>query len=153
MILRAKEAEKLKIYTIGYTKKSAREFFTRLQEAGVKKIIDVRLHNASQLAGFAKRDDLAYFAETICGVPYEHILEFAPTEDMFEEYRKRKGSWENLERGFRALIAKRKIEKMDPKRLDGGCLVCSEDTPHHCHRRLVAEYLASKWQGVEVIHL
>lgn len=143
----------MRIFTIGFTKTSAENFFVRLQKSGSKKIVDVRLNNKSQLAGFAKRDDLRYFSREICGMSYEHELRLAPTQDMLDELKKHKGKWADYEKRFMNLIEQRKIEMMSPAELDGACLLCSEDKPHHCHRRLVAEYLQRKWSGVEITHL
>lgn len=144
----------MKIFTIGFTKTSAENFFTRLKSAGVERLVDVRLHNGSQLAGFAKRDDLRYFLRTICGIEYEHRPELAPTGEMLDAYRKQGGKWQEYAKQFVDLIAGRQIERtIPPHALDGACLLCSEDKPHHCHRRLVAEYLKSKWSSVEIVHL
>lgn len=143
----------MKIFTIGFTQKSAEDFFTRLKKAGVKRLIDVRLNNVSQLAGFAKKDDMKFFTEQLCRADYRHMPELAPTQDMLDGYKKKKGSWDDYANKFRTLIASRHIENIDKKTLDGGCLLCSEDKPHHCHRRLVAEYLKDKWQDVEIEHL
>lgn len=143
----------MKIYTIGFTKTSAEGFFTRLTKSGAKKLVDVRLNNISQLAGFAKRDDLRYFSKQICGLNYEHMQKLAPTKDILDEYKKNGGAWDIYEDKFLDLMAKRQIEEIDQKQLDGSCLLCSEDKPHHCHRRLVAEYLRRKWSDVEIIHL
>lgn len=144
----------MKIYSIGFTKKTAERFFTTLKQAGVKRLIDVRLNNVSQLAGFAKRDDLRFFTNTICGIEYQHVPELAPTQDILDAFKKQKGDWETYEVGFMRLMRERRIEEtMRPEQLDGGCLLCSEDKPHHCHRRLVAEYLREKWGDVEIEHL
>lgn len=143
----------MKLFTIGFTKTSAEAFFSRLSRARVKKLIDVRLNNVSQLAGFAKKDDLKYFTKSICDIDYEHIPELAPTQIILDEYKKSKGTWSNYAEKFLSLMAIRKIENIDRSRLDGGCLLCSEDKPHHCHRRLVADYLKEKWGDVEVEHL
>lgn len=144
----------MKLYTIGFTKKSAEDFFTKLCRAGVKRIVDVRLNNVSQLAGFAKRDDLRYFSKAICGMEYIHFPELAPTQDMLDEYKKQKGAWSVYERKFLDLMSKRRVdETLSKDILDGGCLLCSEDKPHHCHRRLVAEYLNSMWGNIEVENL
>jgi uncharacterized protein (DUF488 family) len=143
----------MKLFTIGFTKTSAEGFFSRLAKANVKKLIDVRLNNVSQLAGFAKKDDLRYFAKSICGIDYEHIAELAPTQDILDEYKKSKGAWSVYAEKFLDLMARRKIENIDRARLDDGCLLCSEDKPHYCHRRLVAEYLKGKWGSVEIEHL
>jgi uncharacterized protein (DUF488 family) len=143
----------MRLFTIGFTKTTAEHFFSRLKASGATKLIDVRLNNVSQLAGFAKRDDLKYFVKTICGMEYEHSSELAPTQDLLDAYKKRRGSWSDYEQQFLALMARRQIEKIDRDQLDGGCLLCSEDKPHHCHRRLVAEYLKDKWGNVEIRHL
>lgn len=144
----------MKIYTIGFTKKSAEQFFTKLSKAGVKRIVDVRLNNVSQLAGFAKRDDLRYFASAICGVDYVHLPDLAPTQDILDAYKKQKGDWAAYEEKFLDLMRKRRIEETVPKSIiENGCLLCSEHKPHHCHRRLVAEYLRDKWGNVEIIHI
>jgi uncharacterized protein (DUF488 family) len=144
----------MKLYTIGFTKKSAEQFFTKLCKAGVKRIVDVRLNNVSQLAGFAKKDDLRYFAKTICGMEYVHRPELAPTQDILDAYKKQKGDWTVYEKRFLELMRERRIEETVPKSiLEDGCLLCSEDKPHHCHRRLVAEYLRAKWGDVEIVHI
>ncbi|HJZ92980.1 MAG TPA: DUF488 domain-containing protein [Gemmataceae bacterium] len=142
------------LFTIGFTKKSAETFFTKLQVAGVKRVIDVRLNNNSQLAGFSKRDDLAYFLRSIAGIEYVHVLDLAPTQELLDRYKKIDRDWPAYERDFVALIRSRKIEQTAAAELlDRGCLLCSEDQPDHCHRRLVAEYLRDRWGGVEIEHL
>jgi uncharacterized protein (DUF488 family) len=143
----------MKIFTIGFTKTSAQNFFTRLKKSGTKNIIDVRLNNVSQLAGFAKRDDLKYFSSEICNLGYQHLIHLAPTKDILDEYKKNNGSWNIYESKFLDLMRVRRVETMDRNQMDGSCLLCSEDKPHHCHRRLVAEYLREKWSDVEIIHL
>lgn len=143
------------VATIGFTKSSAEHFFDRLLKAGVKKVVDVRLHNTSQLAGFAKADDLAYFLKKIGGIDYVHQPLLAPTDPMLKAYRKEKGDWRAYEQRFLGLMAERQIEqRFNPEMFDSACLLCSEDKPHHCHRRLVCEYLNEKWQAVlDVRHL
>jgi uncharacterized protein (DUF488 family) len=143
----------MKLFTIGFTKTSAESFFSRLSKAHVHKIVDVRLNNVSQLSGFAKQNDLRYFAKSICGIGYEHVQALAPTQDILDEYKKSKGEWPAYAQKFLALMAKRKVESLDRSSLNGGCLLCSEEKPHHCHRRLVAEYLKDKWGDVEIEHL
>ncbi len=143
----------MKLFTIGFTKTTAKNFFDRLKRSGTTKIIDVRLNNKSQLAGFAKRDDLSYFADVICGMGYKHMPNLAPTQDILDAYKKHKRPWQEYEERFLDLMAQRRIEELDRESLDGGCLLCSEDKPHHCHRRLVAEYLRNKWGDVEIEHL
>ena len=143
----------MKLFTIGFTKTTAEDFFKRLRDAGVRKIIDVRLNNVSQLSGFAKRDDLAYFAKEICDIEYIHVPNFAPTKEMLGAYRKKQTTWQQYENQFHDLISKRKIEEIDKTKLDNACLLCSEDKPHHCHRRIVSDYLNRKWGGIAVKHL
>jgi uncharacterized protein (DUF488 family) len=143
----------MRLFTIGFTKWSAEAFFSRLQRAGVRRLIDVRLNNVSQLAGFAKRDDLRYFAKTICSIDYRHALELAPTQEMLDAYRKHACGWSEYERRFLSLIGHRRIENTDQDSLNDSCLLCSEHQPHQCHRRVVAEYLQSRWRGVDIVHL
>jgi uncharacterized protein (DUF488 family) len=144
----------MKLCTIGFTEKSAEEFFSRLKNAEVKRIVDVRLNNTGQLAGFSKRDDLKFFAKSILGADYLHMPILAPTQEMLDEYRKEKRGWEVYAKRFLELMNERQIEKnVDREVLDDACLLCSEDNPHQCHRRLVAEYLNGRWGGVKIHHL
>lgn len=144
----------MKLYTIGFTKKSAEDFFTKLRQSGAKRIVDVRLNNTSQLAGFAKRSDLEFFLREICKMDYIHVPDLTPTQEMLDEYRKTKQDWSTYERKFLDLMRKRRIEEtVDRAVIADGCLLCSEDKPHHCHRRLVAEYLASHWGDVKITHI
>jgi uncharacterized protein (DUF488 family) len=144
----------MRILTIGFTRKSARTFFEILRQSGAKRVVDVRLNNVSQLAGFTKRQDLAYFLSQICGMGYVHIPLLAPTQEMLDGYKKHRGSWEVYEQQFLALMKERQIEqRISPDLIEDGCLLCSEDKPHYCHRRLVAEYLQHHWRNVEIIHL
>jgi uncharacterized protein (DUF488 family) len=142
------------LYTIGFTKKSAEAFFTSLIHAGVRRIIDIRLNNVSQLAGFAKRDNLAYLLKALGGIDYVHRPDLAPTKQLLDAYKKQGADWNFYEREFLALINGRKIETLiDRGILDHGCLLCSEATPEHCHRRLVAEYLRDKMGAIAICHL
>jgi uncharacterized protein (DUF488 family) len=145
----------VKIATIGFTQTTAERFFKRLQNAGVKKIVDVRLHNTSQLAGFAKSEDLTYFLKVIGGITYVHAPLLAPTDIMLKAFKKEKGDWTVYENRFLALIKERRIEEQfNPDFLEDACLLCSEALPHRCHRRLVCDYLNEKWGGqLEVRHL
>jgi uncharacterized protein (DUF488 family) len=144
----------MKIFTIGFTKKSAETFFHALKDARVARLVDVRLNNVSQLAGFAKKDDLRFFTRAVCGIDYVHTPYLAPTKEMLDAYKKRKGSWPEYEERFNHLMREREVESLAPRELiDGACLLCSEEKPHHCHRRLVAEYLRERWEGVEIKHL
>lgn len=142
------------IFTIGFTKKSAETFFTRLKRAGVKRLVDVRLNNVSQLSGFAKKDDLRFFTKSICNIDYVHALDLAPTADILDAYKKQKGDWSVYERQFLDLMTRRRIEETTPREmLDGGCLLCSEEKPQYCHRRLIVEYLKDKWGDVDIEHI
>ncbi len=146
--------DRLTLFTIGFTHKSAEYFFSALTTAGVARVLDVRLNNTSQLAGFAKKDDLAYFLRKIAGIEYVACPFLSPTQDMLDLYRKRKGGWDDYERTFRQVIAERKIEQqLSPDLADRGCLLCSEHEPAHCHRRIIAEYLAQEWGNLDVKHL
>ncbi|MEP4377475.1 MAG: DUF488 domain-containing protein [Alphaproteobacteria bacterium] len=142
-------------FTIGFTKTSAENFFRRLNDAGVRSVIDVRLQNTSQLAGFAKATDLAYFLGHIGGIEYRHAPELAPDETLFSDYRKKGLGWDAFEPRFLEIMRARKIEKQfKPEELEGACLLCSEDKPHNCHRRLVVEYLEDRWgRSLNVAHL
>ena len=144
----------MNIFSIGFTKKSAQRFFDLLRTSGTKRIVDVRLNNVSQLAGFAKRDDLIYFLREICGIDYLHFPELAPTKQMLDDYRKKHKDWNRYEKQFLELMRERRIEsKLSKEAIAEGCLLCSEDKPHYCHRRLVAQYLAEHWGNVEIRHL
>jgi uncharacterized protein (DUF488 family) len=148
------EPHRIRILTIGFTKKSAEEFFTRLHIAGVKRLVDVRLNNVSQLAGFAKKNDLCYFCKTISNIEYVHLSKLAPTQDILDSFKKFKGDWKVYESQFLSLMNSRRIEETTPRELlDDGCLLCSEELPDHCHRRLVAEYLKEKWGDVTIQHI
>lgn len=146
----------MEIFTIGFTKTTAENFFGRLKGNGIERLLDVRLNNRSQLAGFAKRDDLAYFLRELVGAAYEHDPSLAPTEDILKAF-KRKGAmpWSQYEERFLALMREREIES----RLDQSSfarrtvLLCSESTPERCHRRLVVEYLKEQWGNIEIVHL
>ena len=142
------------VYTIGFTKTTAESFFSRLSAAGVRRVVDVRLNNVSQLAGFAKKSDLPYFLETIAGIDYEHRPDLAPTQDIIDRYRKGRGGWEPFRAEFLALMAERGAENMvTPESLDGACLLCSESDANQCHRSLVVEYLNGRWGDLDAVHL
>ena len=142
------------LFTTGFTKKSAEQFFTMLKQPGLTRVVDIRLNNLSQLAGFTKRDDLRFFLKSIAGIDYIHITELAPTKEILDRYKKNGGDWAVYEREFVDLMARRQVENKVPHRLmDGSCLLCSEPTPEHCHRRLVAEYFRDRWGDVEIRHL
>jgi uncharacterized protein (DUF488 family) len=145
----------VEIHTIGFTQRSAGEFFETLRRAGIRRLIDVRLNNTSQLAAFAKRDDLAYFLAEICGAEYLHCPELSPTKEILDAYKGRSISWNEYETRFIDLLTGRKVEETLDKALFAvpSVLLCSEPTAEHCHRRIVAEYLAAKWGDVHIVHL
>src|SRR5688572_6988116 len=146
--------EQVPVFTIGFTKKNAATFFEKLRAAGIKRVVDVRLNNVSQLAGFSKKDDLKYFLQRILNVDYVESPLLAPTQPMLDAYKKSKGNWDDYERAFLGLMEERRIEeKIDPSLLAGGCLLCSEDKPHQCHRRLVVEYLQKRWGNLDIKHI
>ncbi len=145
----------MEIYSIGFTKKSAQQFFGALRNARIRRLVDVRLNNISQLAGFAKKHDLAFFLRELCEAEYLYEPLLAPTQEMLDEYKKRKGAWTEYETRFLALMAEREIER----RLDRAsfeipsALLCSELSPDQCHRRLVLEYLRDRWGEIKITHL
>lgn len=145
----------MEIYTIGFTKKGAREFFGLLDEADIQQLIDTRIRNRSQLAGFAKRDDLKYFLEVILDVDYQHQPDLAPTEELLDDWRNDEISWEEYEDRFFALMREREIEKkLSPDYFEKPTvLLCSEHKPDKCHRRLIVEYLDDEWDDVAATHL
>jgi len=144
----------VKVFTIGFTKKSAESFFTLVGESSAQRLIDVRLNNVSQLACIAKRDDLRYFLREIPRIDYVEVPDLAPTQDMLDRYRKQKGGWAVYEREFLALMRDRQVEvKVERDLIADAVLLCSEETPDRCHRRLVVEYLQSHWGDLDVRHL
>lgn len=145
----------MNIYTIGFTKKSAEQFFTLLADHHVECLVDIRLNPGGQLAGFAKQTDLRYFLRRLANCDYIHMPELAPTEEILTTYRQDR-QWAAYVAGFEALMDEREI----PQRLDHDlfqsqicCLLCSEATPEQCHRRLVGERLVHHWPGMQLIHL
>jgi len=144
------------VYTIGFTKKNAKTFFNFLKEEKITRLIDVRINNTSQLAGFAKKDDLKFFLSELCNkAEYIHIPELAPTKEMLSSYKKGKISWKKYERDFLNLMSQRDIKnKFEPIFFENACLLCSEHEPHNCHRKLVVDYLNKHWKTkLEVKHL
>ena len=144
----------IKLYTIGFTKKTARQFFELLINNNVKKLVDVRINNASQLAGFAKGADLEYFANTICGIRYEFIADFAPTKELLSDYQNKKIDWEDYKRIYRSLIEARKVtETYNLVEFDHACFLCSEPTAEQCHRGLLVEYFWEIDSEIQIVHL
>lgn len=144
----------VKVYTIGFTKKTAREFFTSLMRAQVRTLIDVRLNNVSQLAGFTKRDDLEYFLGEIASIRYAHKPDFSPTREILDAYKKKQISWSEYEQRFNKLLVERQIQNTVSKdELDSACFLCSEPKSDKCHRRLIVEYLKKYFIDLHIVHL
>ncbi len=145
----------MEIYSIGFTQKSAGEFFETLKAHGIERLLDVRLNNTSQLAGFAKQADLKYFLKAICGAEYEHEPLLAPTQDILDAFKKKKGDWDVYTEAYLDLIRSRKVELLLSKEgfMKKTVLLCSEATPEHCHRRLALEYLKNQWGNIIIQHL
>jgi len=146
----------MEIFSIGFTQKSASEFFGILKANGIERLVDVRLNNTSQLAAFAKQGDLAYFLREICDADYDHEPLLAPTQEIIDLVRKQKPDWESFSKSYLALIRSRKVDGVLSKesfKKKRTVLLCSEATAEHCHRRLALEYLQKKWDDVTVRHL
>jgi len=143
-----------RVYTIGFAGKTASQFFGALRHAGIKRVLDVRLNNVSQLAGFSKRQDLPFFLSELCGAEYVHQPLLAPTPEILDAYRKDR-SWDRYTERFQQLLVERAAETLVEKETftSPTALLCSESTPEKCHRRLVAEYLGQRWGGLEIVHL
>ncbi|WP_144146989.1 DUF488 family protein [Paraburkholderia sp. BCC1884] len=143
------------VATIGFTNKSAEQFFGLLRQAEVRTLLDVRLNNVSQLAGFAKKADLKYFLFELLGASFVELRDLAPEKQMLARYRKNELSWDGYAEEYGSLLARRRVEStLDKSLFDRGCLLCSEDNPHYCHRRLAVEYLRSCWDcEINVTHL
>ncbi|EGH9241172.1 DUF488 domain-containing protein, partial [Salmonella enterica subsp. enterica serovar Eko] len=140
--------DNVKIHTIGFTKKTAEHFFNALKKNGVMRIIDTRLNNYSQLSGFAKAKDLEFFLKKICDIDYVYRSELAPTKKILDNYKDKKITWEQYSIEYLNLMEQRlTASKLSSIDVDKGCLLCSEDKPHHCHRRLLAEYLKEQWSN------
>lgn len=145
---------KINLFTIGFTKKSAKIFFTKLKDAKIRKLIDIRLNNVSQLAGFAKKNDLIYFLNELCNCEYRHEPLLAPTKEILDGYKKKKIDWSEYEHKFNMLMEKREAHNLvSTDELQNACLLCSEPTPNKCHRRLVADYLKNHFTDIQIIHL
>ncbi len=142
------------LFTIGFSKKNAETFFELLIQNGVKKLIDIRLNNKSQLAGFTKSSDLQYFLKKIVNIEYIHMQQFAPTKDLLKKYQDKQVSWEEYEVQYKEILNKRNVVKnLDYSLFDNAVLLCSETTAECCHRRLLAEYLAGNNSSIEIRHL
>ncbi|MDR1699968.1 MAG: DUF488 domain-containing protein [Lachnoclostridium sp.] len=141
----------IELYTIGFSEKSAEHFFELLRTNGIQLLIDVRLKNTSQMAGFSKKDDLKYFLKTICNCNYLHIVEFAPTEDLLKGYKDKKISWNEYENQYVDIIKKRDVIStlIENHTTQKVCFLCSEHLPDKCHRRLLAEMIAKKNEPIK----
>jgi uncharacterized protein (DUF488 family) len=146
----------MRLYTIGFAQKRAETFFELLRHHGIDRLVDIRLNPGGQLSGFAKQEDLPYFLSNLAaGCRYIRMPELAPTKEILNDYRA-DSDWARYEERFQALMDERNIpEALSRAGFEASvsCLLCSEPTPEHCHRRLVAERLAAHWTDVEVIHL
>ena len=145
----------MEIYTIGFARRSAEDFFQALREAHIRRLVDIRLKNVSQLAGYTKRDDLRFFLRELCSAAYVHELLLAPTAELLDGYRKRRIAWPEYEEAFARLLSERSVETVLRRQdfAETSVLLCSEFKPDQCHRRLVANYLREKWGDIDIIHL
>ena len=145
----------MRLATIGFTQSTAESFFGRVRDSGLPLVVDIRVHNRSQLAGFAKRDDLEFFLRELCGVEYREEPLLAPEEEAMHAYRGREIRWEQFADRYHSLLEEREaIANLDSATFESGAiLLCSEPRAERCHRRLAAEYLAAHWPGVEIEHL
>ena len=142
------------LFTVGFAGKTAKDFFETLKQSGVRRVIDIRLNNVSQLAGFTKKRDLEYFLRAIVDIDYVHEQDLAPTKDILDDYKKKRIDWNEYENRYRRLIEERQPAKnFKPEDFDRACLLCSEPTAEQCHRRLAAEYLKEAWGNVTIVHL
>ncbi len=143
------------VFTIGLTKKTAQEFFEALTNAGIKTLIDIRLNNKSQLAGFSKQADLEYFLGAICSIRYIHEPLLTPTEEMLKAYRSKVIGWEEFGRQYKDLLRTRDVsDHLDQSVFKtNAVLLCSDLEADHCHRRWSAEYLRDSWGGLDLVHL
>lgn len=147
-------AKTVTLYTIGSGQKTARDFFTLLAQSGVKRVLDIRLNNTSQLAGYTKKTDLEYFLGAIARIDYRHMTEFAPTEALMDGYKSKKLTWQEYADEYARILADRQaLDRLDASLFDAACLLCSEPKATGCHRRLLAEHLATKIPGLKIIHL
>ena len=142
------------LFTVGFAGKSAKDFFETLKQSGVRRLVDIRLNNVSQLAGFTKKRDLEYFLRVIADINYSHERDLAPTKEILDDYKKKRIDWNEYENRYRRLIEERNpANSLKPEDFDCSCLLCSEPTAEHCHRRLAAEYLKEAWGNVTIVHL
>lgn len=145
----------MEIFTAGFTKRTARDFFESLKHHRIEQLVDVRVNNRSQLAGFTKSDDLEYFLDEIAAASYHHEPLLAPTSDLLKAYRNGEVGWDGYEKEFTALLEERRIEQIIDRKIfqRRTVLLCSEPTPERCHRRLVIEYLREFWGPIETVDI
>lgn len=148
------EGKGVRVFTIGFTKKTAEQFFGLLRDSGAKRVIDIRLNNTSQIAGFTKKKDLQWFLGELCNIEYLHMPLLSPTQEMIDHFRGKLMSWEEFRRQFLVLLEERSVHnKITPELLGESCLLCSEEHAEDCHRSFVLEYLAEHWGVIESINL
>lgn len=150
------KTDMITLYTLGFTKKSAEKFFSLLKNVGIKKLVDIRINNSSQLAGFAKGKDLEFFVKELCDAEYTHIVDLAPTKELLKDYQDKVIDWNGYVSVFNKLLTDRRASKRFPvEAFDNACFLCAEETPEYCHRRLVAEYLKQENpdKEIRIIHL
>jgi uncharacterized protein (DUF488 family) len=141
------------LYTIGFTKHTAEDFFETLKSASVRKLIDIRINKTSQLAGFAKGTDLPYLLRVSAGIAYEAIENLAPSKELLKRYRSKEISWDSFENMYLEQIkSSGSLETLKPNDFENACLLCSEHSSEKCHRRVLAEEMHKLW-GIKVVHL
>jgi uncharacterized protein (DUF488 family) len=147
--------KKIKVFTIGFAGSSAEHFFARIRGAGIRRVVDTRLWPETQLSGFARKKDLGFFLDHLCGVAYDYAPVCAPTADILRDYKDGRINWAEYETRYINILHRREVDKaLSPDAIDGACFLCAEKTPHQCHRRLLVEYLAKQWpQTLEIQHI
>jgi len=146
------------LYTIGFTQKTAKKFFSLLKDNEIDAVVDIRLNNTSQLAGFSKYPDIGYFLNDLLNIKYIHDPEFSPTANILKGFKEKKISWNEYTKRFNELMAQRNIEqyiqeKYNDCKITKYCLLCSENEPEQCHRSLVSDYFCEIYKQLEVINL
>lgn len=147
---------KINLYTIGFTKKTAEKFFNLLIDNNVEKVLDIRLNNTSQLSAFAKYPDIEYFLKEIAGIGYIHDKNFAPDKNTLISYKKGEITWEDYIEEFEASMQERDIEEYIAEKysnINNYCLLCSEATPVNCHRSLLAQIFKRNIGKIEIKEL
>ena len=141
------------LYTIGFSGKDARTFFTTLKQNNISLLVDIRLNNVSQLAGYTKKNDLEFFLREICNIDYSHEISFAPTKEILDNYKNKVITWEQYKEEYISLMEYRKILNNNSLNLDKACLLCSEKTHEQCHRSLLANIFIKNEIIDNVVHI